>query len=301
MTIGIVVLHYGDIETTDICVQSILAMETEDNIQVIVIDNDTHKTADERIILKEKYIDESRITVIQINTQSGFSEANNTGYKYAKENLQADFIVMCNNDIEFVQREFVQKLVEIYRKDKYTVLAPAVYRKSTGEPQNPMDSKVRNMQQVNYTIWINRIALKMFSFIAPILLWREEYLQEKNKQRKQLQLEYYQKKQENIVPFGACLVFSVDYLKRFENAFEPETTFFYEEYILAYKCMEKGLKILYDPSVRVLHESGKATRIGYADKRKRLRFQMERIVEACGVYKKFISDNKKIGRTGEYD
>ena len=86
---------------------------------------------------------------------------------------------------------------------------------------------------------------------------------------------FYGDIQEDIIPCGACLIFTPDFVKSESLAFTPETQFFYEEYILAYRCRKKGFSILYEPSVKVIHDSAAATKATYKDRKKRLRFMME--------------------------
>ena len=47
-TAGFVILHYGDRETTDVCVRSVLKMKDQERIRIIIVDNDIEKTEDER-------------------------------------------------------------------------------------------------------------------------------------------------------------------------------------------------------------------------------------------------------------
>ena len=100
----------------------------------------------------------------------------------------------------------------------------------------------------------------------------------------------YSQLQKNIVPFGACLIFTPLFVEKEEKAFEPETQFFYEEYILALRCQRKGYNIVYDPSMLVKHESGAATRKSYGTEKKRTRFMMEKTVGACEVYLEMLGE-----------
>ena len=38
--VSFVILHYKDAEVTDACIQSILAMEQQERIRIVVVDND---------------------------------------------------------------------------------------------------------------------------------------------------------------------------------------------------------------------------------------------------------------------
>ena len=91
--------------------------------------------------------------------------------------------------------------------------------------------------------------------------------------------------QTDVIPFGACLIFTPLFAEKEDKAFDPETQFFYEEYILALRCRRKAYKIVYDPAMTVYHESGAATKKSYQhSRRRRIRFMLEKTAAACEVY-----------------
>ena len=77
--VSFVILHYKDYSVTDTCVQSILAMEQQERIRIVVVDNDIQKKEEDRQELLQKYQGNSRIKVLQIKENGGFSYANNQG------------------------------------------------------------------------------------------------------------------------------------------------------------------------------------------------------------------------------
>lgn len=113
-------------------------------------------------------------------------------------------------------------------------------RQSTGEHQNPMDTRLRTKEEAEYTIKMNRLALRFYPVMYPVVYHMLQKA-EKNKIENQKQhMTLYSQLQKNIVPFGACLIFTPSFVEKEEKAFEPETRFFYEEYILALRCQRKG-------------------------------------------------------------
>ena len=139
-------------------------------------------------------------------------------------------------------------------------------------------------KEAEYTMQMNRKAAKYFSILYPLIYWKikrqesvEGYYEEKDP-------EMYRQVQKNKVLFGACLIFTPSFVLKEEKAFWPETRFFYEEYILAKRCQNKGYETIYEPAVHVIHESGAATKLSSRTARNRIRFQVERIAE--DVYKR---------------
>lgn len=281
--VGFVILHYQNIEVTDICVQSIKKMEKEEENYIVIVDNDVHKEKAERERLRQAYEDVDNIYILQMTEDQGFSYANNKGYQYAKM-LGADYIVVCNNDIEFQQVDFIKRIKAIYEEKRYGVLGPDVLHRLTGEHQNPIDRRLRTAEEAMKTIRMNEVALRHYSLLYPgLMIWGKwsERLRQRNKET---QRTFYETQQKGIVLFGACFIFSPLFVTKESRAFTPETRFYYEEYILAYRCKKEGYTMLYDPSVKVLHETGAATKNTFQEKKKRLKFIMEQTMNSCTIY-----------------
>ena len=98
-----------------------------------------------------------RSVVLQIKENGGFSYANNQGYQYAREHFGKSYIIVLNNDIEFTQKDFISRLEKSYVNNQCYVLGPDVTRQSTGEHQNPMDTRLRTKEEAEYTIKMKRI------------------------------------------------------------------------------------------------------------------------------------------------
>ena len=287
-----VILHYKDLEVTDRCVRSILAMENQEQIRIVVVDNDIKEKASKRAVLQKRYEAVPNIYVIQIKENGGFSHANNAGYLFAKQELRASYILALNNDIEFTQKDFTQRLQNAYQTNPCHILGPDIIRCGGGEHQNPLDTRLRTKKEAEYTIRMNRFALRCYPLFYPLLYLQNRRVEKMRLRQNQANHAFYESVQKDIVPFGACLIYTPDFVHQEDRAFEPETQFYYEEYILTLRCRKKNYRIVYDPSLRVMHESGKATKSSFGNEWKRLRFVMERTAEACGIYLDYYKSKK---------
>lgn len=288
--ISFVILHYKDIQVTDTCIQSILAMEQQERIRIVVVDNDIQKSEEERNKLLQKYQDNSRIKVLQIKENGGFSYANNQGYLYAKEHFGAGYILVLNNDIQFIQKDFISILESSYQNNPCHILGPDVIRQGTGEHQNPMATRLRTKEEARYTIKMNRLALRFYPVMYPIVYNMLRKAERDKAANQEQQIRLSSQIQKDIVPFGACLIFTPLFVEKEQKAFDPETQFFYEEYILALRCQREGYKVVYDPAMTVYHESGAATKKSYGTEKKRIRFMLEKTARACEVYLGMLED-----------
>lgn len=281
-TFAFVILHYGDQEITDTCVQSILDMEGF--AWIVIVDNDARLSSAEREAFAQRYAKTSAVMVLRAPEGAGFSYANNIGYAYAREQFGADTIIVCNNDIAFIQKDFLQRLTYSIGRMNCHVLGPNIVRRSNHEPQNPMDVRLRTEKEACYTIRMNRWALKVFPAVYPLLRIQEKQQEKRRLAGKKKNPGFYRTTQKHIIPFGACLIFTPRFVEREEKAFDPETQFYYEEYILANRCFRKGYETGYDPFIKVLHETGSATKQSTKSRAGRMKTMMRRTADACEVY-----------------
>ncbi len=88
------------------------------------------------------------------------------------------------------------------------MLGPDIIRSGTGEHQNPMDERLRTKEEAEATIRKNRMALKLYPLIYPLLYWNNRWMERTQTQEERKAKIYYKSKKEKIVPFGACLIFT---------------------------------------------------------------------------------------------
>ena len=286
-TIVFLILHYGDISVTKLCIDSILQLNTEDKIKIIIIDNDYKKSEHEREQLSIQYVNIPTIEVIKTTGNTGFSQANNMGYAYVKERYQPDYLVVANNDIVFEQKDFIEKIKTSYKHYGYAVLGPDIIGGLDGNHQSPIDTCGRTLSQINYTIWMNTIGLAMFHVTYPLLKWN--YERQKASQRNK-NVGYC----ENIVPSGACVVLSSLFIEKENKVFTPETMFYYEEYILHERCREKNYKIVFEPNAFVIHGDSVATKKKTESQKEHIRFVMKNTLQSALVYREMLCKKRNV-------
>lgn len=295
--VAFVILHYGDQKVTDRCVQSILDLQQSEKVCIVIVDNEIRKIPKERERIKSKYQGVLEVRVLFVQRDGGFSYANNIGYQYARDQLKADWIVVANNDVIFPQRDFLYRLESSFSELPSHILGPDILRPRQVregvfyEHQNPLDTRLRTTKESEITIRSNRIALRYYSVMYPFLfLW--EILEEKRALfQKRKRDKYYRERHTGVVPFGACLVYTPLFTEHEKRAFEPETHFYYEEYLLKLRCDANGYIVSYDPSLKVVHETGLSTKQTYRRRKEKLRFVMEETLKSCKIYQKALKYN----------
>lgn len=294
--IGFVVLHYNSYETTINCIESILNLEAQERVKIMVVDN--HSENNSGYELCNKYMSNSQVEVIILNKNYGFSKANNIGYAKLIKNGSYKYIVITNNDIIFKQQNFIYLLDQAYRKRGFYVGGPDIYAIYKGEHQSPLALCPRTEEQIRSWILENEKRLR-YVRVESILrkIWlkvnktRLYYGYCKFKKKPIVEKTNWNKEQDDIVLSGACLFFSEKFVDLQVKPFEPETDFYHEEDILTARCLKKKWKISYIPELKVHHLEGVAT--NEKDYYNKMKFRYANFIKSGKVYLNYISKGKE--------
>lgn len=281
--VGFLILHYNATDVTKKCVESILKLNQSNECEVVIVDNASPNGSGKE--LQNYYEEKEQIHVLLNKSNAGFSAGNNFGYYYIKENFDLDYLVVTNNDIEFVDKDFICKVEQEYRKSNFYVLGPDIWNVCTKVHQNPLDTHIHTLSEVNKTIKWNSVFLRFFFLGYPLVKIYEKIFSSK------VVNNHCQERQEEACLMGACLIFSKDFINENEKVFEPETFFYYEEYILMHKCRNLGKKVVFLPDILVHHLEGASTNSYSKDDKKKRRFMMKNILESAKIYREYIKND----------
>ena len=160
-----VILHYITIEDTKKCVESII--NRFNDVNIVIVDNASPNNSGQKLL--EMYKDFENIKVILNDCNLGFANGNNIGFKYAKYKLNADFIILCNNDTYILQDNFLKLILDEYSKSKFAILGPKILLPNN--KINPVNAKEINIKM------IKRDLLRMqIDYITSILYINDIYL-----------------------------------------------------------------------------------------------------------------------------
>lgn len=258
------ILHYGDIEVTKQCINSLLKINRIQDCLIMVLDNDSRDNAKEKFLDIYKSI--PNIRVLKTEGQYGFSKANNYLYKQC---ISYDllFVALLNNDIEIHQKEFIDNLMDVIQLNKYYIIGPDVYKPSTREHQSPLALYYPGVESINKNVLCsyremlqNDDVVKKYIRQKNIIELAHKYLPDflftlyRSFSRMDAVPLNYKKSYENCIISGACIIFTNKFIKRENKAFDPETEFYFEEMIIGLRCKIKGYKTLYTPSLKVYHK-----------------------------------------------
>lgn len=224
---------------------------------VVIVDNKSPNGSGEK--LSKMYYGNPNVHVILNPQNAGFSGGNNVGFRYAKENLKADFIVMLNNDTIIEQSNFEELVVEEYAKSGFAVLGPRVENPGHYFSSNPVAYK--ELSTFHYILELVKVS---FNYILMYLHVESIYQQAKRKAHiftgvtakysKRCDME----RRENVMLHGCFWVFSKKYIDLFDGL-NQQTFLFCEEPLLYHRLLLNKLKSVYQPAIHIFHKEDAAT------------------------------------------
>lgn len=278
MKIVFSVLHYCQPDVTIDCIESLLSLEGEK--EIVVVDNASPDASG--VLLQQKYETNSLVHVLINKENLGFAGGNNSGYKYAKEQLDPDIIVVMNNDTLIKDKKFITKLND-NSLNQFHIIAPDILT-FKGMHQNPYKRRALTKREVKR----NRIRKWLsLAFYSIPLLYKLKSIDEDN-----VQNAYVNERIENIVPHGSVVIFTRKWIEIENFAFYPGTFMYFEEDLLFLYIQSKGYKTIYEPRLQVVHLEDMSTNNAHRNFRKKMIFQNKKKLESYKVILNFMNSTK---------
>lgn len=300
MNFAFVILHYKNTTVTKRCINSILKLYC--GSKIIVVDNASCDGTGEH--LEKQYRECTDVHVIKLTKTNGFSYGNNIGCSYAVSAFSPEFLVVCNSDTYFIDPNMLKKISKLYLETRFAVMGPDIMIKEKNEHQSPFRSKYMTIVETQREIGYYRKRRFLYSNIQRLHLEKSYHFIVNNViyrfgvkliDEHRIRLQHIKMKcsiqQKNVCLYGACLIFSDLYIKKFKNIFYPETHFYCEEDILLAKCISNGFLVLYDPSIKVLHTGKASTYLGVSSIQNEL-WRLDNLINSRYVYIDFLNQLK---------
>lgn len=169
--------------------------------------------------MQKQYV--SDIHVVIADKNGGFARGNNIGYFYAKNKLEADYIICINNDTLMEQKDFLEKIESIQAQTKYDVLGPAIVSKD-GMHQSPIRSGMLTTKEINQHILRKKIMLGYFfwkKYLFKLNVVERLYCKSSEEYKNNIRAE---RMIENPVLLGAGVVYCSKFVKNENIHFLPK-------------------------------------------------------------------------------
>lgn len=295
MKFSIIILHYQTVEDTNECIRSIQKYQEfkKGSIDIVIVDNGSPNKSGN--FLKKEYSESRNIHVILLDKNLGFACGNNIGFKYVKEKLDSDILILCNSDITITQSDFFSRIEEIYRVTGFTLLGPDI-RKPVNKKVDHQNPKMMNaiinesfleQEIVKLRYMTNKSIILSYLAKIPPFGFLKKTLQEKR-------IRTYAPASEidnTIMLYGAFLIFSKNYIEIFPEGLFDRTFMYGEEYALAYRVQKYNLCQVYSKDIFVNHFEGKST-LSEKNNIERTKFLRDEGTKSLVEIRKYIIDSK---------
>ena len=296
-----VVLHYQNNKDTIECVDSLLGLKVPNgyNTAIIIIDNNSPNGLFHNI--EKYYCDNENVVCIHSSENLGFAKGNNIGFKIAKYQFNAKYIVCSNNDIIVKDKDLFVKMVEYYKNTYFHICGPQIISLVDGKFQNPVKKQYYSKNDIykriiKYTVLLG---LSYFGLDTYIQNFYTKCKVQKcgNDSDNNYQVGVLQGSeidQNDYQLHGAFLIFSEKYISLFDG-FYDETFMYQEENILKYRCIKHKLTMKYCDAIFVSHKEGAATNaIAKSAKTKRQFYYRNNIISCKILIQLIEKDNEMI-------
>lgn len=284
MDIVFVILHYTAIEMTISCVASIRRYIDTVNYKIIIVDNCSPDDSwrELNVILGEN----TDIVLLHSDKNLGFARGNNIGFSYSKQKFQPEFIILMNNDVQLIEGWIHKKLKQKYEETDFAVLGPMIITGEGSICSSPLRKEILSMQGAMRSIRRNYRLLRLN------LIGLDKYyrwiMSKIHGHIPQFRVEERLVQHENVEIHGCFMVFSENYISRFEGL-DPSTFLYMEEDILFLHLMKNHLKSIYCPDIAIYHKEDASTDAVLKSSHKKNAFVYRNCINSLKSYLKILT------------
>ena len=279
-----VILHYKNIDDTLECIKSI--KKIHDAYRIVVVDNNSGIVDDDKTLAN--WADD--LIISQENL--GYANGNNLGVSLARKKYNPDFVAVINNDTLIFQDDFIDKIINTYKRCQFDALGPKIIT-NDGDSVNPFPA-YRTLGEIDAAIKKSNRLIKIYESKFKRFFLRC-YIDFKHIIKKPKHLKNATCYMEDVSLHGCAIVFSKKYLEKYKDCFFKGTFLYHEEEFLEYRRKRDKLKFIYDPSIEIFHKEGSSLNYNYDDNLyKKLIFREKNVLKSLETLKKIIKQNKKI-------
>lgn len=233
--------------------ESLRQLHGQSNLHVLIVDNDASgATSDLRI--------DARFAVLQSDENLGYLGGARWGMsKYLEEHPLPDWVIVSNVDLLITDRHFLEKLAALKSVPRVGAVAPRIASVLTGRNQNPFMRNRPSAMRMHAYKWLHRswLALNAHELGSVVFHRLRSALGRSTRTKANLDRELGGK---IYAPHGSFLILSKEYF-RSGGSLDFPCFLFGEEIYLAENLRKLGLDVIYEPSLEVLHQEHKSTKL----------------------------------------
>lgn len=242
MILGYVCTNYNNSNCTISAINSLVNGKDHGNIEIVVVDNCSDAENAEMLMSIERQ--HSNVHIIFNNENMGYFKGLNCGIHYLRQhNTNIEYIVIGNNDLLFPDKFYEAVLSNKTTLQQHAVVSPNITTLD-GVYQNPhVINSVNRFREIIYDIYYsNYYIAQLINKLAKIT---KKYTDRKDEEQHEIAQEIYQ-------GHGSCYILGPLFFQNFDELWAP-TFLMGEEFFLSVQLMEKGMRVYYEPSIKVIH------------------------------------------------
>lgn len=242
MMLGYICTNYNNSKYTISAINSLLNERNIRNTEIVVVDN----CSDNENIELLKAIEQqcANVHIIFNNENMGYFKGLNCGIHYLRQsNKNIEYIVIGNNDLIFPENFYESMISNKATLQQHAVVSPNITTLD-GVHQNPhVISSISKIREIIYDIYYsNYYIARIINKVAKIT---KKYTDRKDEEQHEVAQDIHQ-------GHGSCYILGPLFFQNFDELWAP-TFLMGEEFFLSVQLMEKGMRVYYEPSIKVMH------------------------------------------------
>jgi GT2 family glycosyltransferase len=248
MSILIITVNYKNSTPTENLIKSIINCKINASLKIVIIDNESTENSFSSLNMI-KTTTNLDIEIIRSSNNTYYWGGINLGLnKYNNGEKDYNWIIACNNDIEFNDTNFFEKLYNL-KEDSYSIIAPQIISSLTNKDLNPFLLKpISYLYDIYYKLYY-------LTFFTSIIVHKIGGL---IKLIKKLSTITNSPNYKIYAGHGSCMIFSKYF---FSNGGFLDTgfTMYGEEVSTAEIAKKINSLIYYVPSLSIIHNEHQST------------------------------------------
>ena len=248
----IITVNFRGADATLRFLNTAFSLEKFDSCYLLVVDNDS---GDGSIYsIRQAIYGFSNVELLESPQNRGyFGAAKWALRRYLESHGAPQWVIVCNNDIEFDDSRFLLRLFE-KNSTAAGVIAPSIISGLTGHDANPnIRQRPSRFRMWRYGVWLgNYYAMWLKQWLSPSVRRARYRLSKRTPSAGESM------RRRIYAPHGSFLIFSRGFFEA--GGFIDDAFFLYaEEFSVAEMCRQLSLSVIHDPELRVWHEGGQST------------------------------------------
>jgi len=255
--VGFITVNYRNATVTSAFVESVARLDGFDQCEVAIVDNAADGASRAALsALAGRHGDRLRLFHLDENRFYWPGAAYALRHLYPVPDLMPDWLIICNNDIEIVDRSFVARLLA-YDPERYGVIAPSIRSRESGLDQNPLlRTELGPFERLKWKVYFTHyLAARTLLALHRLWTWARAGW---GGARGNGAPRGVAGEERIYAPHGACVIFSRAFFRR-GGYLDTNFALYGEEVTVGEVARRIGAAVVYCPELQVVHHEHLAT------------------------------------------